>query len=135
MARAASAPHRAAITLRHRNVDRAEEGAKGIRDAKSFSSDLSLIVDPILDGQSLGRRVTLVQAKSLYRNRKSKYQPAWVKSFHIDREQLQNLVEQTHSSVYFFHGPPMGGRGAPAIPSHLVFDLADRPPLSGPGEC
>lgn len=124
VARAASTPHRAAITLSYRNVDRAEEGAEGIKEAKSFSADLCLIVDPVLDGRSLGRRVTLVQAKRLYRNHKAATEPAWDKSFQIKREQLRDLMKQTHSSVYFFHGPPLGGRGVPVIPSQLVADLA-----------
>lgn len=124
VARAASAPHRAAITLSYRNVDRAEEGAEGINGTKSFSADLCLIVDPTLDGRSLGRRVTLVQAKRLYRNHKAATQPAWDNSFQIKPEQLRDLMKQTHSSVYFFHGPPLGGRGVPVIPSQLVADLA-----------
>lgn len=125
LARAAAAPHRAAITMEYRNVDRAEEGRKGIKKAKSFSADLCLIVDPRVDGTSLGRRVTLVQAKRLYRNKKVRKQPAWSDSFKIDRDQRLALQEQTHSSVYFFHGPPLGGRGVPVIPTQLVADLSE----------
>jgi hypothetical protein len=125
LARAAAAPHRASVTMEYRNVDRAEEGAKGIRKVKSFSADLCLIVDPIIDGISLGRRVTLVQAKRLYRNKKARKQPAWSDSFKIDRDQRIHLQEQTHASVYFFHGPPAGGRGVPVIPTHLVADLSE----------
>lgn len=125
LARAAAAPHRASVTMEYRNVDRAEEGAKGIRKVKSFSADLCLIVDPMIDGTSLGRRVTLVQAKRLYRNKKARKQPAWFDSFKIDRDQRVHLQEQTHASVYFFHGPPAGGRGVPVIPTHLVADLSE----------
>lgn len=125
LARAAAAPHRASVTMEYRNVDRAEEGAKGIRKAKSFSADLCLIVDPIIDGTSLGRRVTLVQAKRLYRNKKARKQPAWSDTFKIDRDQRVHLQEQTHASVYFFHGPPAGGRGVPVIPTQLVADLSE----------
>lgn len=125
LARAAAAPHRASVTMEYRNVDRAEEGAKGIRKVKSFSADLCLIVDPMIDGTSLGRRVTLVQAKRLYRNKKARKQPAWSDSFKIDRDQRVHLQEQTPASVYFFHGPPAGGRGVPVIPTHLVADLSE----------
>jgi hypothetical protein len=125
LARAAASPHRAAVTMEYRNVDRAEEGAKGIKRVKSFSADLCLIVDPRIDGASLGRRVTLVQAKRLYRNKKARNQPKWSDSFKIDRDQRLHLQEQTHSSVYFFHGPPLGGRGVPVIPAQLVADLSE----------
>ncbi len=125
LARASAAPHRAAVTIEYRNVDRAEEGAKGIKKVKSFSADLCLIVDPRIDGASLGRRVTLVQAKRLYRNKKARKQPTWSDSFKIDRDQRLHLQEQTHSSVYFFHGPPLGGRGVPVIPTQLVADLSE----------
>ena len=125
LARAAAAPHRAAVTMEYRNVDRAEEGAKGIKKVKSFSADLCLIVSPRIDGASLGRRVTLVQAKRLYRNKKARKQPTWSDSFKIDRDQRLNLQEQTQSSVYFFHGPPLGGRGVPVIPTQLVADLSE----------
>lgn len=126
LARAAAAPHRASVTMEYRNVDRAEEGAKGIRKVKSFSADLCLIVDPMIDGTSLGRRVTLVQAKRLYRNKKARKQPAWCDSFKIDRDQRVHLQEQTHASVYFFHGPAAGGRGVPVIPTQLVADLSEQ---------
>lgn len=125
MARAASAPHRAAISMRYRNVDRPEEGTEGIKGAKRFSADLCLIIDPMLDGTSLGRRVTLVQAKRLYRNKKAVIQPAWDRSYRLDREQRLALQRQTHSSVYFFHAPPLGGRGVPVIPTQLVADLSE----------
>ncbi|MBY5415363.1 hypothetical protein [Rhizobium leguminosarum] len=125
LARAAAAPHRASVAMEYRNVDRAEEGAKGIRKVKSFSADLCLIVDPMIDGASLGRRVTLVQAKRLYRNKRARKQPAWSDSFKIDRDQRLHLQEQTHASVYFFHGPPAGGRGVPVIPTQLVADLSE----------
>lgn len=124
LARAASAPQRASVALRYRNIDRAEEGAKGIKGAESFSADLCLIIDPLIEGKSLGRRVTLVQAKRLYRNRKALMQPAWDNAFKLNRDQLVDLMEQTHSSVYFFHGPALGGRGVPVMPTRLVSDLA-----------
>lgn len=125
LARAAAAPHRAAVSMEYRNVDRAEEGARGIKKAKSFSADLCLIVDPRINGVSLGRRVTLVQAKRLYRNTKVRQQLTWLDSFKIDRDQRLHLQEQTHSSVYFFLGPPLGGRGVPVIPASLVGDLSE----------
>ena len=125
LARAASTPNRAAVTMRYRNVDRAEEGKKGLRGAKSFSADLCLIVDPILEGMSLGRRVTLVQAKRLYRDHDAVVQPAWDASFSINLDQRRALQKQTDASVYFFHGPPLGGRGVPVIPTQLVADLAE----------
>jgi hypothetical protein len=125
MARAASAPYRAAVGMRYRNVDRPEEGSKGVKGAKSFSADLCLIVDPILDGTSLGRRVTLIQAKRLYRKRNATKQPTWHRSFRINRDQRLALQAQTHSSVYFFFAPPLGGRGVPVIPTQLVSDLAE----------
>jgi hypothetical protein len=125
VSRAASAPSRAAVTMRYRNVDRSEEGKKGVKGAKSFSADLCLIVDPTLNGKSLGRRVTLVQAKRLYRNHAVAIQPAWDSSFAINLDQRRALQKQTTSSVYFFHGPPLGGRGVPVIPTQLVADLSE----------
>jgi hypothetical protein len=82
-ARAASAPYRAHVKMRYRTIDKAEEGRKGVNKAKSFSADLCLIVDPFIDGRSLGRRVTLVQAKRLYRDKSASVQPTWHKSFHL----------------------------------------------------
>ncbi|ESX14455.1 hypothetical protein X768_01650 [Mesorhizobium sp. LSJC265A00] len=125
LARAASAPNRAAVTMRYRNVDRSEEGKAGIKGAKSFSADLCLITDPILDGTSLGRRVTLVQAKPLYRDHAAATQPAWDTSFAINLDRRRALQKQTAWSVYFFHGPPLGGRGVPVIPTQLVADLSE----------
>ncbi|NML06743.1 hypothetical protein [Sphingomonas sp. G-3-2-10] len=125
LARASAAPHRASVSMRYRNVDRPEEGRKGIKGAKSFSADLCLIVDPMLDGISLGRRVTLIQAKRLYRNRRAKVQPTWQTSFALHREQRLALQAQTDSSVYFFLAPPLFGRGVPVIPTQLVADLSE----------
>ena len=125
LARAAAAPSRAAVTMRYRNVDRAEEGKKGIRGAKKFAADLCLIVDPILEGVSLGRRVTLIQAKRLYRDHEAPVQPTWNNSFAINLDQRRALQKQTVASVYFFHGPPLGGRGVPVIPTQLVADLSE----------
>lgn len=125
LARAASAPNRTAVTMRYRNVDRGEEGDKGVRGAKKFAADLCLIVDPILEGVSLGRRVTLVQAKRLYRNHDAVVQPTWDASFAINLEQRRALQQQTEASVYLFHGPPLGGRGIPVIPTQLVADLSE----------
>lgn len=125
LARAASAPHCASVVMEYRNVDRSEEGAKGVRRSKSFSADLCLIVDPVIDGTSLGRRVTLVQAKRLYRRKTARKQPTWHSGFKIDRDQRLALQQQTGSSVYFFHGPPVGGRGVPVIPTQLVADLSE----------
>jgi hypothetical protein len=125
LARAASAPTRAAVTMRYRNVDRAEEGDKGVRGAKKFAADLCLIVDPILEGVSLGRRVTLVQAKRLYRDHNAAVQPSWNASFAINLEQRRALQQQTDASVYFFQGPPLAGRGVPVIPTQLVADLSE----------
>lgn len=124
LARAANAPHRASVSMAYRNVDRPEEGSRGIKGAKSFSADLCLIVDPILDGVSLGRRITLIQAKRLHRNKKAEVQPTWNRSFAIDHEQRLALQQQTHSSAYFFFAPPLGGRGVPVIPTQLVADLS-----------
>lgn len=99
LARTTSARRRASISLRYRNVDRAEEGRDGIRDADSFSADLCLIVDPSLDGVSLGRRVTLIQAKRLYRYRRQPKQKkadvSWHGSFALDADQMSDLLEQT----------------------------------------
>ncbi|MBB4097485.1 hypothetical protein [Sphingomonas kyeonggiensis] len=124
LARATAAPYRASATMRYRNVDRAEEGSKGIKGVKKFSADLCLIVNPVLNGTSLGRRVTLVQAKRLYRDHAAADQPKWHASFRIEKEQVDALLAQTGSSMYFFHGPAFGGRGVPVIPTQLVADLS-----------
>ncbi len=124
IARAASAPRRATVSMRYRTVDKAEEGAAGIKRSKSFSTDLCLIVDPTLDGLSLGRRVTLVQAKRLYREKPLRVKPRWHHSFQLKAAQIKSLMKQTESSVFFFQGPVLGGRGVPVIPTRLVQDLA-----------
>lgn len=123
-ARAVSAPRRAHVSMRYRTIDKAEEGRQGVKRAKSFSADLCLIVDPVLDGRSLGRRVTLVQAKRLYRDKRATSQPAWHHSFHLKVGQMKDLIRQTRSAVYFFQGPILCGRGVPVIPAQLVSDLA-----------
>lgn len=123
-ARAASSSRVTHISMRYRTVDKAEEGRKGVKKAKKFSADLCLIVDPTLDGRSLGRRVTLVQAKRLYRNKTSPVPPVWHRSFDLKLSQMEDLVQQTQSAVYFFQGPLLGGRGVPVIPARLVLDLA-----------
>jgi hypothetical protein len=123
-ARATSAPRRAHINMRYRTIDKAEEGRKGVNNAKSFSADLCIIVDPVLDGRSLGRRVTLVQVKRLYRDKSAPVEPAWHHSFHLKVDQMKDLIQQTRSAVYFFQGPSLGGRGVPVIPAQLVSDLA-----------
>lgn len=125
LAKAASAPHRASLTMRYRNIDRPEEGKEGVRQAKKLAADLLLVIDPSIDGVSLGRRVTMIQAKRLYRNKKAKVQPAWDKAFVLDLAQRQALKDQTRSSVYLFHGPPLGGRGVPVIPTELVAGLSE----------
>lgn len=124
IARAASSPRRASVSMRYRTVDKAEEGAAGIKKAKSFSADLCLIVDPLLDGRSLGRRVTLVQAKRLYRDKSLKTNVRWHHSFQLKVTQMSDLMKQTNSSVFLFQGPMLGGRGVPVIPTHLVSALA-----------
>ncbi|NTA40356.1 hypothetical protein [Agrobacterium salinitolerans] len=124
IARAGSTPRRATVSMRYRTVDKAEEGAAGIKRSKSFSTDLCLIVDPTLDGLSLGRRVTLVQAKRLYRKKPLRVKPRWHHSFQLKAAQIKNLLKQTESSVFFFQGPVLGGRGVPVIPTRLVQDLA-----------
>lgn len=124
VARAASAERRASVTMRYRSVDKAEEGAAGIKGSKRFSADLCLIVDPILDGHSLGRRVTLVQAKRLYPKKPLRAPPRWHHSFQLKATQMLELMTQTESSVFFFQGPVLGGRGVPVIPTRLVHDLA-----------
>jgi hypothetical protein len=125
LARAASAPNRVSVNMQYRNVDRAEEGGKGVKGVGSFSADLCLIVDPIVDGKSMGQRVTLVQAKRLYRDKHSAKQPKWDSSYKVDIQQRKDLLEQTQSSVYFFHGPITNGRGVPVIPAQLVADLSE----------
>lgn len=110
--------------MRYRTVDNAEEGSAGIKGSKAFSTDLSLIVDPTLDGRSLGRRVTLVRAKRLYREKPLRVTPRWHHSFQLKAAQLKNLMKQTQSSVFFFQGPVLGGCGVPVIPTRLVHDLA-----------
>lgn len=124
IARAATSPRRASVSMCYRTIDKAEEGAAGVKGSKSFSADLCLIVDPVLDGRSLGRRVTLVQAKRLYRQKPLRAVPKWHHSFQLKAGQLQDLMKQTASSVFFFQGPVLGGRGVPVIPTQLVHDLA-----------
>ncbi|MCM2435826.1 hypothetical protein [Agrobacterium rosae] len=124
IARAASSPRRSTVTMRYRTVDKAEEGAPGIKRAGSFSADLCLIVDPVIDGRSLGRRVTLVQAKRLYRKKSAKSTLKWNHSFQLKAKQMRDLMKQTQSSVFFFQAPALGGRGIPVIPTRLVYDLS-----------
>lgn len=123
-ARLAGAPRAASVQLRYRAVDKPEEGAKGVRGAKRFSTDVCLIVDPVLDGRSLGRRASLVQAKRIYPNRRFRSSLVWEPSYRLKPKQTEELIEQTQSSFFMFHGPGFGGRGLPVMPAQLVSDLA-----------
>jgi hypothetical protein len=125
-ARAAGAPRRSSVELHYRSVDKPEEGRRGIRSAKRFSTDLCLIVSPSLDGKPLPRRATIIQAKRLYRDkwRRKSMLAVWQGSFHLKPSQVAALIEQTQSSFYLFQGPPLGGRGVPIIPARLVSELA-----------
>jgi hypothetical protein len=125
-ARAADAPRRSSVELHYRSVDKPEEGKRGVRGAKRFSTDLCLIVSPSLDGRPLPRRATIIQAKRLYRDkrRRKSASPVWRGSFHLKPSQIAELIAQTQSSFFLFQGPPLGGRGVPIIPAQLVSDLA-----------
>ncbi|MBV1834127.1 hypothetical protein [Novacetimonas pomaceti] len=131
LARAASATHRTSVAMTYRAVDRAEEGASGIKGAKSLSADLCLIIDPWLNGKALGRRAILIQAKRLYRNEKAVKQPAWHGSYGINQAQTKDLLTETDSSVFLFQAPPLAGRGVPVMPTQLVSDLALAQTASG----
>jgi len=58
-------------------------------------------------------------------------QPTWRKSFRLKVGQMNDLIRQTRSAVYFFQGPLLGGRGVPVIPAQLVSDLASHQGGSG----
>jgi hypothetical protein len=125
-ARSADMPRRSSVELHYRSVDKPEEGKKGVRQAKRFSTDLCLIVSPSLDGRPLPRRATIIQAKRLYRDkrRRKSARPVWQGSFHLKPSQIDALIAQTQSSFFLFQGPPLGGRGVPIIPARLVSELA-----------
>lgn len=125
-ARAAGTPRRSSVELHYRSVDKPEEGKRGVRGAKRFSTDLCLIVSPSLDGRPLPRRATIIQAKRLYRDRRRRKStlPVWQGSFRLKPSQIAALIAQTQSSFFLFQGPPLGGRGVPIVPAQLVSDLA-----------
>lgn len=125
-ARAAGAPRRSSVELHYRSVDKPEEGKRGVREVKRFSTDLCLIVSPSLDGRPLPRRATIIQAKRLYRDKRRRKStlPVWQGSFHLKPSQIAALIAQTQSSFFLFQGPPLGGRGVPIIPARLVSELA-----------
>ncbi|MQX92070.1 hypothetical protein [Sinorhizobium meliloti] len=136
MASASGRARRTNISIRYRSVDKAEEGSRGVlRENDSgipppnFSADLCLVVNPMLDGKSLGKRATLVQVKRLY---PSKNGPGgWGVSYRIDPIQTSDLLRQTSSAVFLFQGPAVNGRGLPVIPAQLVDDLAHHQVRSG----
>ncbi|HZF93885.1 MAG TPA: hypothetical protein VEZ20_03330 [Allosphingosinicella sp.] len=130
-ARLAGSPRAANVQLRYRSVDKPEEGSKGVKGAKRFSTDVCLIVDPMLDGRSLGRRASLLQAKRLYRDGRRRSSSAWEASYRLKPKQTAELIQQTESSFFMFQGPGLNGRGLPIIPARLVSDLALHQSASG----
>ncbi|KQN14091.1 hypothetical protein [Sphingomonas sp. Leaf30] len=117
------------IQLNYRPVDKSEEGKPGVNprgDAEppSFSADLCLIVDPYLDGRSLGKRVTLVQAKRLRLKDTARPSAGLATSFKLEPKQMTDLLRQTGSSFYLFQCPGLLDRGVPMMPTQLVEDLA-----------
>ena len=128
-AQATGSVRSAGIELTYRPVDKAEEGKPGVnRDgadvAPTFSADLCLIVDPYLDGISLGKRATLVQAKRLRRREVADPSKGFAASFRLDPKQMEDLMRQTNSSHYLFQCGGIAGRGVPVMPTRLVDDLA-----------
>lgn len=117
------------IDLSYRPVDKSEEGKPGVNpkgdpDPPSFSADLCLIVDPYLDGRSLGKRATLVQAKRLRLKETARPERGLASSFKLDPKQMTDLMRQTGSSFFLFQCPGLVGRAIPIIPTQLVEDLA-----------
>jgi hypothetical protein len=123
-ARGSSARQRTSIKVRYRDIDRPEEGDTGVRGVDSFATDVCFVVDPIWEGQSLGRRAVIVQAKRLYQDKRNKKRFKWNSSYLLKPLQLDHLIAQTPSAFMMFHGPANLGRGVPVMPAQLVRDLA-----------
>ncbi|MCA1288173.1 hypothetical protein [Salipiger bermudensis] len=128
-ARATGAARNTSIDLKYRPVDKSEEGKPGVNpkgDAEppDFSADLCLIVDPYLDGRSLGKRATLIQAKRLRRKDPTQPENGLASSFKLDAAQMTDLIRQTGSSFYLFQCSGLLDRGVPMVPTQLVEDLA-----------
>ena len=130
MARESSADSRSEVLVRYRPIDKPEEGNLGIvrpgqaAPPKRFSADLCLVVEAKLNGASLARRATLVQAKRLYAADLAAPEKGWAASFRLKAKQTDALLRQTESSFYLFQGPGFDGRGVPIIPARLVDELA-----------
>lgn len=128
-ARATGSERATSIRLNYRPVDKSEEGKAGVNpkgeaEPPSFSADLCLIVDPYLDGRSLGKRATLVQAKRLRLKDTTRPDRGLATSFKLDPRQMTDLIRQTGSSFYLFQCPGLLDRGIPMVPTQLVEDLA-----------
>ena len=126
---ATGAGREARIDLNYRPVDKSEEGKPGVlRDDSDtppdFSADICLTVDPYLDGRSLGKRATLVQAKRLRLKKPEDPERGFQPSFKLDPKQMDDLSRQTAFSHYLFQCAGLRGRGIPMMPTQLVKDLA-----------
>lgn len=111
------------VSLQFRRIDKPEEGSKGVRGAQKFAADVCLIVNPVFQGKSLGKRASIVQAKRLYGDFE-RSPIRWHASYEVKLEQIENLLEQSNSSFHLFQGPLNFGRGLPVIPTLLVKQLA-----------
>jgi hypothetical protein len=135
-AKATGRQRTARIALRYRPVSQGEEGKAGVHiddipEPPKFAADFCIVVDPHLDGRPLGKRAVLLQAKRLWLREVEHPEKGFRSSYHLDPQQVRDLLRQTDSAFYLFAGPGHAGRGIPVIPTRLVSDLSFHQIASG----
>ncbi|TDK31224.1 hypothetical protein E2F50_19930 [Rhizobium deserti] len=128
-ARELDLPEFADVALDHRFVGKKEEGAEGLVEGASFSTDVTLILKASKNGKTFAERAVFIQAKRMFRgaNAAGEY-------YEVDMKQLRDLVKQP-SSFLLFVGPRTGGVTMPVIPARLFEERFDngsntkRPPI------
>lgn len=106
------------LDIQYRPVGKHEEGGPGV-GSKRFSTDVCLLIEGRNAGKRFAYRASLLQAKRLtYPNNLARYP--------IDKEQLEDLSQQTLASFLLLLGPECEGVRIPIIPARLMLDLIER---------
>jgi hypothetical protein len=107
------------VTLDHRFVGKKEEGAEGLVQGASFSTDVTLILKAGRNGKTFAERAVFIQAKRMFRGA-----TAAGEYYEVDMEQLRGLAKQP-SSFMPFVGPRSGGVTMPVMPTRLFRERFD----------
>jgi hypothetical protein len=108
------------IDLSFRQISKHEEGRAGV-GAERFSVDVAFIVHVTDAGKKVARRATLVQCKKLKADKSGNWSP----SFDLERQQCDDLIQQSEASFYLFITPAFVGSEVWMTPARLVRNLCD----------